>query len=117
MRRVSRQGQRTAMRARIVLWASEGAAHQVTNQARERHTGDDFLAFLRLLAHTYRTAGVHAILDNGVHPQGTRRPRLARDAPQHRGDHENHPELLYPAPTGSGVPAYRPRRARASFWT
>jgi transposase len=36
----------------------------VTNQARERHTGDDFLAFLRLLARTYRRGEVHVVLDN-----------------------------------------------------
>ena len=36
----------------------------MTNQARERHTGDDFLAFLRLLARPYRTGEVHVVLDN-----------------------------------------------------
>src|SRR3972149_4959228 len=44
--------------------ALEVATGQVTNQARERHTGDDFLAFLRLLARTYRTGEVHVVLDN-----------------------------------------------------
>jgi transposase len=36
----------------------------VTNQARERHTGDDFLAFLRLLARTYPRGEVEVVLDN-----------------------------------------------------
>jgi hypothetical protein len=36
----------------------------VTNQARERHTGDDALTFPRLLARTYRTGEVHIALDN-----------------------------------------------------
>jgi len=44
--------------------ALEVATGQVTNQARERHTGDDFLAFLRLLARTYRRGEVHVVLDN-----------------------------------------------------
>ena len=44
--------------------ALEVATGQVTNQTRERHTGDDFLAFLRLLARTYRTGEVHVVLDN-----------------------------------------------------
>ncbi|HVL52796.1 MAG TPA: IS630 family transposase [Vitreimonas sp.] len=44
--------------------ALEVATGQVTGQTRERHTGDDFLAFLRLLARTYRTGEVHVILDN-----------------------------------------------------
>jgi transposase len=44
--------------------ALEVATGQVTNQTRERHTGDDFLAFLRLLARTYRTGAVHVVLDN-----------------------------------------------------
>ncbi len=44
--------------------ALEVATGQVTNQARERHTADDFLAFLRLLARTYRRGEVHVVLDN-----------------------------------------------------
>src|SRR6266545_2051264 len=44
--------------------ALDVATGQVTNQARERHTGDDFLAFLRLLARTYPTSEVHVVLDN-----------------------------------------------------
>ena len=44
--------------------ALEVATGQVTNQARERHTGDDFLAFLRLLARTYSRGEVHVVLDN-----------------------------------------------------
>ena len=44
--------------------ALEVATGQVTGQTRERHTGDDFLAFLRLLARTYRTGEVHVVLDN-----------------------------------------------------
>jgi transposase len=37
---------------------------RVTDQARARHTGADFLAFLRLLARTYPKGEVHVILDN-----------------------------------------------------
>jgi transposase len=44
--------------------ALEVATGKVTNQARERHTGEDFLAFLRLLARTYPRRQVHIILDN-----------------------------------------------------
>jgi transposase len=44
--------------------ALEVATGQVTGQTRERHTGDDFLAFIRLLARTYRTGEVHVVLDN-----------------------------------------------------
>jgi transposase len=44
--------------------ALEVATGQVTGETRERHTGDDFLAFLRLLARTYPRGRVHVILDN-----------------------------------------------------
>ena len=44
--------------------ALEVATGQVTGQTRERHTGDDFLAFLRLLARTYPRGEVHVVLDN-----------------------------------------------------
>jgi transposase/transposase-like protein len=44
--------------------ALEIATGQVTNQARGRHTGDDFLAFLRLLARTYPKGEIHVVLDN-----------------------------------------------------
>jgi transposase len=44
--------------------ALEVGTGQVTNQARARHTGDDFLAFLRLLARTYPTDELHVVLDN-----------------------------------------------------
>ena len=44
--------------------ALEVGSGRVTNQTRERHTGEDFLAFLRLLARTYRRGQVHVILDN-----------------------------------------------------
>jgi len=44
--------------------ALEVATGQVTNQARERHTADDFLAFLRLLARTYPKSEIHVVLDN-----------------------------------------------------
>jgi transposase len=44
--------------------ALEVATGQVTGQARERHTGDDFLAFLRLLARTYPKGEIHVVLDN-----------------------------------------------------
>lgn len=44
--------------------ALEVATGRVTNQARERHTADDFLGFLRLVARTYPRGQVHVILDN-----------------------------------------------------
>jgi len=44
--------------------ALEVGSGKVTNQSRERHTGADFLAFLRLLARTYPKGQVHVILDN-----------------------------------------------------
>jgi len=44
--------------------ALEVGTGRVTDQARERHTAADFLAFLRLLARTYPTGEVHVILDN-----------------------------------------------------
>jgi transposase len=44
--------------------ALEVATGRVTNQARERHTGEDFLAFLRLVARTYPRRELHVILDN-----------------------------------------------------
>jgi len=44
--------------------ALEVASGRVTNQARERHTGEDFLAFLRLLARTYPKGQIHVVLDN-----------------------------------------------------
>ncbi len=44
--------------------ALEVATGTVTNEARERHTGADFLAFLHLLARTYPSGEVHVILDN-----------------------------------------------------
>lgn len=44
--------------------ALEVATGRVTNEARARHTGDDFLAFLRRLAREYPTGEVHVILDN-----------------------------------------------------
>jgi transposase/transcriptional regulator with XRE-family HTH domain len=44
--------------------ALEVATGTVTNQARERHTGEDFLGFLRLLARTYPRGQIHVVLDN-----------------------------------------------------
>ena len=44
--------------------ALEVGTGRVTNEARQRHTGGDFLAFLRLLARTYPKGQVHVILDN-----------------------------------------------------
>jgi transposase len=44
--------------------ALEVANGKVTNQARSRHTGEDFLGFLRLLARTYPAGEVHVVLDN-----------------------------------------------------
>lgn len=44
--------------------ALEVGTGQVTNETRARHTGDDFLAFLRRLARAYPDGEVHVILDN-----------------------------------------------------
>lgn len=44
--------------------ALEVATGQVTNETRARHTGADFLAFLRRLAREYPRGEVHVILDN-----------------------------------------------------
>ena len=40
------------------------ATSAVTNEARERHTGEDFLAFLRLLGRTNPAGEVYVILEN-----------------------------------------------------
>lgn len=40
-----------------------GTGH-VTTETRARHTGDDFLAFLRLVARTYPRRKLHVVLDN-----------------------------------------------------
>ncbi len=59
--------------------ALEVATGQVTEQTRERHTGDDFLAFLRLLARTYPRSEVHVVLDNvSTHKTPDVRAWLAR---------------------------------------
>ncbi len=51
----------------------------MTEQTRERHTGDDFLAFLRLLARTYPRSEVHVVLDNvSTHKTPDVRAWLAR---------------------------------------
>jgi transposase len=44
--------------------ALEVATGMVTHETRERHTGDDFLAFLRRLARTYPRGEVEVVLDN-----------------------------------------------------
>jgi len=44
--------------------ALDVATGHVTNETRARHTGDDFLAFLRRLAREYPAGEVHVILDN-----------------------------------------------------
>ena len=44
--------------------ALEVATGRVTDQTRERHTGEDFLAFLRLIARTYPKGRIHIVLDN-----------------------------------------------------
>ncbi len=44
--------------------AIDVATGDVTNTTRERHAGEDFLGFLRLIARTYRTGELHVILDN-----------------------------------------------------
>jgi transposase len=40
------------------------ATGEVTQQARARHTGDDFLAFLRRIERVYPDAELHVVLDN-----------------------------------------------------
>ena len=44
--------------------ALEIATGKVTHETRARHTGKDFLAFLRLVARSYPTGELHLILDN-----------------------------------------------------
>jgi transposase len=44
--------------------ALEVATGKVVGECRPRHTGDDFLAFLKRLARTYRQRDLHVILDN-----------------------------------------------------
>jgi transposase len=44
--------------------ALEVASGTVVGECRPRHTGADFLAFLRRLARTYRQGALHVILDN-----------------------------------------------------
>ena len=44
--------------------ALEVATGRVTHETRERHTGADFLAFLKRIARAYPKAEVHLILDN-----------------------------------------------------
>ena len=57
--------------------ALEVATGRVTEQTRERHTGDDFLAFLRLLARTYPAGRGPRRPRQRQHPQDARRPGLA----------------------------------------
>jgi transposase len=59
--------------------ALEVGTGRVTDEARERHTAADFLAFLRLLARTYPRGEVHVILDNvSTHKTAAVRAWLAR---------------------------------------
>jgi transposase len=44
--------------------ALEVGTGKVTTDARERHTGDDFLAFMRRVARAYPTGELHVVLDN-----------------------------------------------------
>lgn len=44
--------------------ALEVATGKVTHEARERHTGEDFVAFLKRIARAYPRGEVHLILDN-----------------------------------------------------
>ena len=44
--------------------ALEVGTGRVTTQARARHTGDDFLAFLRQVEHAYPDGELHVVLDN-----------------------------------------------------
>jgi transposase len=44
--------------------ALEVTTGRVTNQTRERHTAEDFLAFMRLVARTYPKGRIHVVLDN-----------------------------------------------------
>jgi transposase len=59
--------------------ALEVATGRVTQQARARHTGDDFLAFLRRLDRIYPDQDLHVILDNvSTHKTPAVRAWLAR---------------------------------------
>ena len=44
--------------------ALEVTSGKIVGECRPRHTGTDFLAFLKRLAHTYRQRELHVILDN-----------------------------------------------------
>jgi hypothetical protein len=56
------------------------ATGEVTQEARTRHTGADFLAFLRRVDRTYPDGELHVVLDN-VSPQDPRCPGLAGTSP------------------------------------
>ncbi len=59
--------------------ALEVATGQVTTEARERHTGADFLAFLRRVERAYRGTELHVVLDNvSTHSTPDVRAWLAR---------------------------------------
>ena len=55
--------------------ALEVGSGQVTTDHRARHTGADFLAFLRRVARAYPNGELHVVLDNVSHPQDPRRSR------------------------------------------
>ena len=58
------------------------ATGEVTHEARSRHTGADFLAFLRRIDRVYPDAELHVILDNVSTHKTPRRPGLAGAPPE-----------------------------------
>src|SRR4051794_13842255 len=59
--------------------ALEVGTGRVTTDTRERHTGDDFLAFMRRVARTYPVRELHVVLDNvSTHTTPEVRAWLAR---------------------------------------
>ena len=59
--------------------ALEVGTGKVTTDTRERHTGDDFLAFMRRVARAYPTGELHVVLDNvSTHSTPEVRAWLAR---------------------------------------
>ncbi len=78
--------------------AIDVATGHVTNATCERHTGEDFLGFLRLIARTYPTGELHVILDNVS----------THKTPAVRAWLERHPRITFQTRTGhEAVPRAR----------
>ncbi len=54
--------------------ALEVASGKLLGECRARHTGADFLAFLKRLARGYRGQELHVILDNSSTPTSSAKP-------------------------------------------